>query len=191
MRVVRRVLIALLATAIVVTGVPAAAKTIRGTPKGETIRGTKKADRLYGRGGHDRITGLAGRDRLYGGDGDDKLHGSAGKDRLYAGNGNDRLYGDSDRDLLNAGPGDDMVYGGAGDDVLHGGAGSDQFNTNEGFPTGGDGNDTIYARDGEEDVINCGPGVDTAVLDAVEDGVFDCENIQEPEGTKPEEGRGG
>ena len=30
---------------------------------------------------------------------------------------------------------------------------------------GGDGNDTFKTRDGEADVIDCGPGVDTALLD--------------------------
>ena len=30
---------------------------------------------------------------------------------------------------------------------------------------GGEGNDTFKTRDGEADVIDCGPGVDTALLD--------------------------
>jgi hypothetical protein len=30
---------------------------------------------------------------------------------------------------------------------------------------GDDGNDTIHTRDGERDVVYCGPGVDTALLD--------------------------
>jgi hypothetical protein len=44
----------------------------------------------------------------------------------------------------------------------------------------GEGNDRIEARDGAEDTINCGPGYDVAVVDAVEEGVYDCEEVIEP-----------
>ena len=43
---------------------------------------------------------------------------------------------------------------------------------------GGDGDDRIAVRDGEVDVVNCGPGVDKAILDfkdVVEDG--SCEVV--------------
>ena len=30
---------------------------------------------------------------------------------------------------------------------------------------GGNGNDTFHTRDGERDIVYCGPGVDTALLD--------------------------
>jgi len=34
--------------------------------------------------------------------------------------------------------------------------------------TGGGGDDTIYAQDGEQDVVNCGAGWDTAYVDRTE-----------------------
>ena len=42
------------------------------------------------------------------------------------------------------------------------------------------GNDTIEARDGGNDEINCGDGNDVAIVDATEDGVYDCEVVREP-----------
>ncbi len=42
------------------------------------------------------------------------------------------------------------------------------------------GDDVIDARDGEEDEINCGDGDDVAIVDASEEGVLDCEVVQEP-----------
>jgi hypothetical protein len=41
----------------------------------------------------------------------------------------------------------------------------------------------IDARDGEQDAIDCGDGTDTVIVDAQEEGVFDCEDVQRPEGT--------
>jgi hypothetical protein len=64
-----------------------------------------------------------------------------------------------------------------------GGPGHDQFNELDGVPMGGQGNDVIDARDGEEDEINCGPGNDTAYVDANEEGVVDCETVIEPNTT--------
>ncbi len=42
------------------------------------------------------------------------------------------------------------------------------------------GDDVIYARDGGNDEINCGAGNDVAIVDANEDGVYDCEEVREP-----------
>ena len=46
----------------------------------------------------------------------------------------------------------------------------------------GPGNDVIYARNGAQDTIDCGDGVDTVYVDATEDGVFNCENVIRPAG---------
>jgi hypothetical protein len=51
---------------------------------------------------------------------------------------------------------------------------------------GGDGNDRIRTRDGEQDIVNCGPGFDVARLDLVDviEGASttlpngDCERVQ-------------
>ncbi len=42
------------------------------------------------------------------------------------------------------------------------------------------GRDTIDARDGRNDEINCGGGNDVAIVDSIEDGVYDCEVVREP-----------
>jgi hypothetical protein len=41
---------------------------------------------------------------------------------------------------------------------------------------GGAGNDVINARDGQRDLVNCGSGVDTAVVDKL-DRVVGCEHV--------------
>jgi hypothetical protein len=69
------------------------------------------------------------------------------------------------------------VYSGGGADTSAGGGGSDHVwgmakvdVSAPGFDTlnGGRGGDTIHARDGEADQINCGPGNDRAVLDMLD-----------------------
>jgi uncharacterized protein YodC (DUF2158 family) len=45
---------------------------------------------------------------------------------------------------------------------------------------GGGSDDVIDARDGGPDMIICGRGDDRAIVDAVEDGVYDCEEVDEP-----------
>jgi Tol biopolymer transport system component len=87
---------------------------------------------------------------------------------LYGTNRPDFLDGDADEDILcglrgsdriRAGDGDDVVYGGDGADGLVGGLGTDWL-----FGAAGD--DRIYARDGVADLVDGGPGVDHAVVDA-------------------------
>ena len=79
------------------------------------------------------------------------------------------------------GVGWDRLIGGPGRDVLRGGPGRDEFNTAAtGYGAGGAGNDLIRARDRGTDLIDCGAGFDTAVVDLREDGVFNCEVIKEP-----------
>ena len=94
----------------------------------------------------------------------------------------DRLVGTRKRDVLKGRKGDDRLNGKSGDDVLVGGGGNDKIFGSKGFDQirGGGGNDVISARDGEPDMIICGRGTDRAVVDAVEDGVFDCEEVVEP-----------
>jgi Ca2+-binding RTX toxin-like protein len=60
-----------------------------------------------------------------------------------------------------------MLNGGPGEDTLRGGAGDDFFD----------------ARDGSQDLIDCGDGEDTVVVDSQEDGVFNCENVEFPPGS--------
>ena len=127
-----------------------------------------------------------GRDTAFGGPGNDTVTGGIGNDRLFAGEGNDTVNGNFGRDLISGGPGDDRSTGGPGNDKIFANRGVD-----ESF--GGDGNDVLWAlaradvplpgvdtlhgengndrfrtRDGEPDVIDCGAGRDTAVLDEVD-----------------------
>jgi Ca2+-binding RTX toxin-like protein len=46
----------------------------------------------------------------------------------------------------------------------------------------GPGNDVIDARNGQQDTIDCGDGVDTVIVDSQENGVFNCENVVYPPG---------
>ena len=107
----------------------------------------------------------------HGGRGADTLHGSGRADTLKGLRGRDRLIG---------GPGDDVLIGGKGPDRLIGGSGQDSFNMRRGVELPSPGRDRIDARDRRKDQINCGAGVDVAIVDTVEDGVYFCEKVKEP-----------
>ena len=126
-----------------------------------TLRGTKKDDRLVGTGKADTLKGRGGDDRLRGRKGGDLLDGGLGNDTLKAGPGGDDLYGGDGNDKLRDGTGFDIVDAGPGDDL-------------------------VLSQNGRGDQIDCGDGVDTAVLDETEDGVFDCEELRYPPEPEPE-----
>ncbi len=100
-----------------------------------------------------RIVGTNKSEYLAGGGFDDVIFGNGGNDTLVGGNGYDTIYG---------GPGRDILIGGAGSDRLDGGPGSD----------------TIFAQDGERDVVDCGSGHDRAVVDSI-DVVRGCEVVEQ------------
>jgi hypothetical protein len=91
--------------------------------------------------GDDFMAGGAGDDRQDGGAGNDTIFANQGRDTTEGGDGNDRLFALSQKDVNG---GDDMDG-----DTVRGGAGDDR----------------IAVRDGEKDVVNCGPGIDKALLD--------------------------
>jgi hypothetical protein len=95
--------------------------------------------------------------------------GTAGSDRLIGGAADDLLYGRGGNDVLRGGAGNDILYGGGGRDVLDGGAGRDRL-------FGGLGDDTLKARDGKRDLVDCGPGRDTAYVDRF-DRLSGCERV--------------
>jgi hypothetical protein len=75
---------------------------------------------------------------------------------------------------IEAGGGADAVSG-AGSPValvVDGGAGRD-------YLTGGPGDDTFAVRDGEVDIVDCGPGQDSVVADA-DDALYGCERVDLP-----------
>ena len=106
--------------------------------------------------------------------------GTGQGERIVGTKGDDVLKGLRGRDNLIGKGGRDVLIGGGGEDSLHGDGGRDSFNMRGGAPLAAKGRDRIYARDGHPDSINCGQGRDLAVVDVVEDGVFDCEVVREP-----------
>ena len=101
-----------------------------------------------GRGGNDIITGHDAVETIDGGAGDDRIEGGFNHDTLTGGPGKDLIYGDQ------------TARCGTSDIVC--------------VPYG---NDVIDARDGEADVIDCGPGTDRAAVDAI-DVVANCETVE-------------
>ena len=91
-------------------------------------------------------------------------------EQLFGGQAGDTLKvrpGLTERVLLFGGDGIDTLEGAEGPDHLHGGAGGDTL-----LAKGGD--DFVDAADGEGDVIGCGIGSDTALIDNL-DGFGSCE----------------
>ncbi|HZO60159.1 MAG TPA: calcium-binding protein [Solirubrobacterales bacterium] len=74
----------------------------------------------------------------------------------------------TDGSFILGGPGDDTLEGADGDDDLRGDAGADTL-------LGNGGGDILHADDGFRDIVGCGSGIDTALLDAI-DGFTSCEN---------------
>jgi hypothetical protein len=97
------------------------------------------------------VTGGSARDRIVGTAAEETLSGRGGDDVIDGGGGIDRLFG---------GDGNDHLTGGPGIDDISGGAGSDFFSL----------------RDGEVDVVDCGPGVDTVQAD-LRDSLTGCELV--------------
>jgi Ca2+-binding RTX toxin-like protein len=145
----------------------------------ETVVGTTLNDVLVGSAGGEDLFGHAGFDRIDGLGGDDDVNGGTGDDELYGGPGADRLEGSADEDYLE---------GGAGVDVYEG----DNVCTED--PCTG-GSDFIQARDGEADIVNCGVGADTALVDFVDvvaqDSQHGCERIDRLAASAPAAAPGG
>jgi Ca2+-binding RTX toxin-like protein len=116
---------------------------------------------IDGTGGNDVFIGSPGADGFSGGFGNDEIHGSGGDDHLYGGGGDDRIYGDAGNDKLEGANGGDTVDGGPGTDQIYGDIGSCSLSCSLDA-------DTLLARDGERDTVDCGGGADTAQVDAVD-----------------------
>ena len=106
-----------------------------------------------------RIDGVASGDHLVG---IEHVIGSRGPDRLTGRDGpiiENPTFDDTE-----------VIEGGPGDDILEGHGGTDFLNA-------GDGDDLVLAADGEVDGISCGPGVDRAIVDAIDTHDGSCEVI--------------
>jgi len=128
-----------------------------------------------------RFVGTEGNDIVNGTPYSDIIRGFAGNDRIFAGAGNDHIEGNGGNDTISAGPGSNAVFGGPGNDTITAGNGRDLLEGGPGRDTikAGGGNDRIEARDGFRDVIDCGPGNDTAEFDRL-DVVRNCEHVLRP-----------
>ena len=127
-----------------------------GTDGDDTIIGTKSNDYINGKLGNDKINGQSGDETICGDGGDDKISGGAG---------NDWLIGDDFLCKGSAEIGADNLAGGPGNDILvHGHAWTAE-------------------SDGHKDILDCGPGLDTAYanLSIDHDVVSNCETINPPE----------
>ena len=100
-----------------------------------------------------------------------KLRGTSAGDRIRGVGGNDVLRGLGGDDCLNGGRGNDRLIAGPGSDRLTGGKGRD-------IMLGAGGPDMIKARDGQRDVIKCGPGKDKVVADRSDRVAKDCEQVR-------------
>ena len=90
------------------------------------------------------------------------IRGTGKKDKLKGTPGDDCLRGRGGSDKLSGRPGDDTLRGGRGQDRLRGGTGDD----------------VIRAARGRRDRIDCGPGRDTAYVDASKDRWRHCEKVR-------------
>ncbi len=127
--------------------------TLSGT---ENIHGTGNAlDNI--------LTGNTGINLLSGGDGADRLNGGAGMDFLEGGAGNDVLADTTGAGYFNGGAGNDSLRGDGAADFYVGGVGNDSINTGTGADViafnRGDGQDTIAASTGADNVLSLGGGI--------------------------------
>jgi hypothetical protein len=166
---------------------------IAGTDGDDVLAGTPANDSLYGRAGDDVLLGQAGDDELDGGPGADAISGGPGDDSVsYAGSpvdvtldghANDGAAGEGDNDLpdvedVYGSDGPDIIVGSDAENTIDGNAGGDQITGGRGADGlfGSEGNDQIDSRDGSADRVDCGPGTDSALVDA-SDIVRDCEKV--------------
>ena len=153
-----------------------------GSPGNDRIIGGEEADTIRGGAGADVISALGGRDSLsYASEGrtagvrvvldDATPAGREGVDGI-----GDTVYGIED---VTGTPYTDVLTGNASNNVLRGNGGADQLTGLAGEDTliatggpswldGGDGNDSLQAKNTFKDYLGCGNGTDTAKVDPTE-----------------------
>lgn len=127
--------------------------------RGEQDRIGADVEVLGGGRGDDHLTGNAGGNQLAGRAGTDALFGAGGSDRLFAGGG--ATPPAITADSLDGGPGSDELFGSDGPNLVTGGPDADSIHP-------GKGRDTVRARDGAVDVVECGRGDDIVRNDPFE-----------------------
>jgi len=101
----------------------------------------------------------------------------AGAVTVTGSSGPDTIFGTGRADTIDGRGGNDEILGFGGADLLTGGAGADRI-------LAGSGNDRVRVRDGRRDVVDCGPGRDTAQVDSA-DAVRRCEVVRRPVAVTP------
>ncbi len=124
------------------------------------------------------FTGTDGPEKIViynpGNSGPSTLNGRGGDDELVGHDFNDSVDGGAGNDKLEGGLGNDVVTGGPGQDTIYGDATASRCTIYScKIPYG---NDTINARDGEVDNVDCGIGEDKAIVDSI-DIVSNCETV--------------
>lgn len=134
-----------------------AANPCEGTNSADIITGDNQDNKITGKDGDDRITGLAGKDEICGGGGDDRIKGGDGNDLILPDVSSSRAFCEQ-----NVPFGADKISGGAGDDLIYSGK---EIGATE--------------SDGHKDIIDCGPGDDTALInvDVDHDVAINCEHF--------------
>src|SRR4051812_36163242 len=120
-------------------------------------------EEIEGTDGNDSFTGSAGPDGFYGRSGNDTIRGGGGDDNLRGAGGDDSIFGDAGNDKLEGSNGADTIDGGSGSDLMFG----DEANC-VGFFICSPDPDTVLARDGERDTVDCGGGADRLEADSVD-----------------------
>jgi hypothetical protein len=177
------------------------AVTAIGGAGSDSLSSGAAVDRLEGGTGNDGLGGGAGSDELLGGADFDNAFYSGHTSNLNLSLNGQRDDGDAaagEADLLDSiesfqgGSGDDIITGDDGLNDLTGGEGSDRIDGRGGFDRingdfqgFGSGNDTIFARDGLADTIDCADGTDILFSDDV-DIPFECEDRQSTPELQPD-----
>jgi hypothetical protein len=193
--------------------------TLDGGAGKDLLDGSDQADVLLGGPGDDWLRADQGGDDLQGGPGDDRLEGGTGGDTFSGGDGVDvvnyvyasvgvrvtidgvpgdgepsegdnvlgdveNLWGSTKNDELTGSPGANAIEGGAGDDTIAGLGGRDEL-------FGEEDDDTILARDGVGEPVECGAGTDIAVIDLLDGEPNECEVVDPSDAEQPDLDRDG
>jgi len=173
---------------------------VRGEAGNDSVAGGSGNDFLWGGTGTDTVTGDGENDQLSGGPGADTLNGGAGADTAYYGDVNERVIVDldgatgddgtqgegdtvkADVENLTGGTASDTLTGNNGVNIIRGGAGNDTIDGLLGADElfGDSDRDSLLARDGVADKVNCGADADDVRADKV-DTLTACENVDLPQ----------
>lgn len=176
---------------------------VRGEAGDDAVYGGAGEDVLWGGPGTDVLWGDAENDQLSGGPGADTSNGGTGTDTAYYADVNERVTVDldgaagddgaqgegdttkADVENITGGTASDTLTGNDGPNVIRGGAGNDTIDGLLGADElfGDADRDSLLARDGIADKVDCGADADDARVDGL-DAVTGCEDVDR--GTKPD-----